>query len=139
MKANQAKIKANRKADQEHMQDMLARMDASRKDDKEEMKEDLLVRLGAKTEANQANMDVKLKAMSEEIKGQEEMKLIVNAIWSESEDVNHKMQDLRKEVSDIIEKRNRQNYRQRCPSIHIQGSSRITQQLSDPITLETMI
>jgi hypothetical protein len=51
MKANQVKTEANRKADQEHMQDMLARMDANRKDNQEEMK-DLLARLEAKIEAS---------------------------------------------------------------------------------------
>jgi hypothetical protein len=79
IKANQAKTEVNRKADQEHMQDMLARMDANRKDDQDEMK-DMLERLEGKIEANQAMTDIKLKEMSENIKsGQAEMRSIANA------------------------------------------------------------
>jgi hypothetical protein len=60
MDANQGKTDAK-------VTEMLARMDANRKDDQEEMKEYLLARLKAKIEANQAKTDVKLKQMSEEI------------------------------------------------------------------------
>jgi hypothetical protein len=56
-----ARMNANIK---EHMQDMLARTDTHRKEDQEEMK-DLLVRLEAKMEANQAKTDIKLKETSE--------------------------------------------------------------------------
>jgi hypothetical protein len=73
-------MNTNRKADQEHMRDMLDRMDANRKDNQEEMKENLLARLEAQIEANQAKTDLKLEEMSEEIKsGQVEMRSIVNA------------------------------------------------------------
>jgi hypothetical protein len=63
--------------------------------------------------------------MSEEIKsGQAEMKPTVSAIQSELEDINHKTQNLHKELTDKIEK-HRWNYRQqRCPSTRRQGSSR---------------
>jgi uncharacterized phage infection (PIP) family protein YhgE len=51
----------------------------------EEMKEDLLARLEAKIEANQAKIDVKLKEMSEEI----------HSIRSELEEtIQHRMEDL---------------------------------------------
>jgi hypothetical protein len=73
-------MNANTKADQEHMQDMLARMDAKRKDGPEEMKEDLLARLEARIEANQAKTNTNLKEMREEIKcGQAKMRSILNA------------------------------------------------------------
>jgi hypothetical protein len=45
-----------------------AKLETDRIDDKEEIKEDFLARFEAKMEANQANTDVKLKEMSEEIK-----------------------------------------------------------------------
>jgi hypothetical protein len=58
-------------------------------------------------------MNIKLKEMSEGIKsGQEEMTWTVNAFRCGLEDVNHKTQNLHKELSDKIEKKHRQNYRQ---------------------------
>jgi hypothetical protein len=72
-------MNANRKANQEDMQDMLARMDANRINDHEEMK-DLLARLEAKIEASQAKTNANLKEMREEVKsGQAEMRSILNA------------------------------------------------------------
>jgi hypothetical protein len=55
MEINQAKLEADRKADQGHMQDMLTRMDTNTKAMQEDIK------------TNQAKMDVNLKEMMEEI------------------------------------------------------------------------
>jgi hypothetical protein len=57
-------------------EEMLAHLLAEIRSGQEEMKEDLLARLEAKIEANQAKMDVKLKEMSEEI----------HSIWFELEE-----------------------------------------------------
>jgi hypothetical protein len=45
-------MNANIKADQEHMQDMLDKMDAIRKDDQEEINEEFLASLEDNTDAN---------------------------------------------------------------------------------------
>jgi predicted nucleic acid-binding Zn-ribbon protein len=60
--------------------------------------------------AKHAETNANLKEMIEEIKsGQAKMKSTIGAVWSELEDVNHKIQDLHKELTDKTQKKkNRQ-------------------------------
>jgi hypothetical protein len=76
-----ANIKELMKETTARMETNQAKLEADRKPDQEEMKEDLLARLEAKTEANKVKTDIKLKETSEEIKSsQAEMRSIVN-VW----------------------------------------------------------
>jgi acetyl/propionyl-CoA carboxylase alpha subunit len=101
-------MNANRKADQENLQAMIKEINemkdkikegtnANRKADREDLTEMM--------NANQAKMNINLKEMRDEIRsGQAEMKSAVCAIQSELEDINHKTQDLHKELTNKLEK-----------------------------------